>query len=371
MQFWRLQLILLGLAMIHLAGCGETVIKSPVASNDQVVSAVDGAGEVLNAGRDRDSQTAFVVDRVGPPIVVHCVALWLPGEAAKCSALQRNQSREYVDITAMAKWSNSDSSTLQIIGLVGGYAEVKLIKFGSAEITASLDGVTGSESVQVRDARPVRFELLAPEGVSTPIGVENPLLAELIYQDKVGKEWRLPVNDLARWSIADDQIGKFSDRDVRRGVFIGSAKGRTNVQASISLEQTYEAAMELQVTDAVLRGIEISPASATMQLFTKVKFSAYGTYSDNSKHLLNDGLTWSSQNEAIVGSNNAGWFEALQIGTTTAVASKSNVSATAAITVIQGDAKLYLDPIRLQMLIGDESSIQARTTADGSRSLTR
>ena len=87
------------------------------------------------------------------------------------------------------------------------------------------------------------------------------------------------------------------------------------------------------VTVFPLVSISIAPTSATIPVGSQGRFTATGTYSDNSTANLTNLVTWSSSNTAIATVNTVGLVTGTGAGTATITAALGAISGTATVTV--------------------------------------
>jgi autotransporter passenger strand-loop-strand repeat protein len=87
-----------------------------------------------------------------------------------------------------------------------------------------------------------------------------------------------------------------------------------------------------------LTSISVTPATPTVALGNSFAFTATGTYSDNSTHVLTTGVTWASSNTSVATINASGNAAALAAGMTTITASVGSVSGNTTLIVAAAPA---------------------------------
>ena len=241
------------------------------------------------------------------------------------------------DITKQAAWQSADTNIVSIIssGINAGYAEA--LNVGSTTVTAIFEGKTSnSAKVEVTNATLESIQLSpASKTVSKGIFVQYKVTG--YYSDSTFKDLTpyatLKSSDL---SVATIQSGG-SIPALADTIGVGS----TNITATFD-GQTSNTAV-LKVTPALLSTIQITPADTSVPKGTTGSYIAIAYYDDGTSHDITKQAAWQSADTNIVSiissGVNAGYAEALNVGSTTVTATFEGKTSNVA-TVVVRDAVL-------------------------------
>lgn len=270
------------------------------------------------------------------------------------------------DVTALASWSSSDNAIVSASNATGTRGLVSGQRVGTATVSASFSGLTGSTSVTVSSAVLVTLSL-APSPLTLARGTQAPLVAVGIYSDN--STW--PLTEEVTWTSDDASVASVDTAIGRRGQVRANAVGTTTLHAQLG---SVTASVSVTVTQAVLVSIEVSPASATVAAGTTRAFVALGTMSDASTQELTSQVTWSSASPVVATISNAVGNHGVALGrapgTATLTASLSGVSGSATLTVTPALlVALAIEPPSVSLFRGATGSLVARGTFSDGASL--
>lgn len=237
------------------------------------------------------------------------------------------------DVTATAFWSSSNSSIATVSDSAGTKGRLDALSAGSATVTATVSGISGSAQVSV-SAATLTGLTLSPSNASMVKGTTRAYQATGSYSDGS----TLDVTEAVTWSSSSTSVVTISNAAGTRGVATAIAAGTTSLTAS--LDGTV-GTTQLTVTAATLTSIAVTPADSMLARGTRRQLTATGTYSDSSTQDLTGSVTWASSNTSIATVSNAtgskGEVSAVDLGTTvisaifSGVTGSTNLSVTAAV----------------------------------------
>jgi uncharacterized protein YjdB len=200
---------------------------------------------------------------------------------------------------------------------------------GPADVSATLDGVTGSTDVTVTEAVLVSIQV-TPENPSLARGTTRQLTATGIYSDNSTQDLTKQVT----WGASDASVVSVSNADGSDGLATALAVGPATVSAALG---TVSGTTNLEVTAATLVAIEVSPADPSLSKGTTRQLTATGTYTDNSTQDLTRQVTWGSSDHSVASVSNAagtnGLATALAVGSATVSATLGPVCGTTTLGV--------------------------------------
>jgi uncharacterized protein YjdB len=189
-------------------------------------------------------------------------------------------------VTADASWSSSAINVVTVSDASGSKGRSTGVNEGSTTVRAVYQGVSGSVVVTVTPATVDSISVTPPTS-SIPNGTSTQLTATAVRSDGTTQ----PASS-AVWTSSSDAVatvdgsGKVTGRSVGEAVISVSSSGKTG-SATVS------------VTAAVLAGLTIDPAMATVANGLTQTFKAIGRYSDDSTKDLTQDVVWTSADAAI------------------------------------------------------------------------
>ena len=238
------------------------------------------------------------------------------------------------DVTAQATWVSSDPTVAQVTtggrgpgG--GGRGNVTALASGSATISATVNGLSGSTTVTVSAATLVSVEL-NPAAPSVAVGTRQNFTATAIYSDNTSQN----VTGRVTWISSAPDVASISTAGGTRGQALALSSGSTTISASLN---GVTGSTTLTVTDATLTTIQITPFSPTLPIGFSANLVATGIYSDNTTRDLTAQVTWTSSAPAVASVSSAagtrGLLTPLAAGSATITATYQGVSGSDAVAV--------------------------------------
>lgn len=206
-----------------------------------------------------------------------------------------------LDATSDVSWSTDDQS----VAIVDNSGHVRAVAAGLARISAKLEGLRGGAVVAVRDVELVAIAL-DPSRARLAIGSEQSLRATGRFSDGSMQV----ISDSVRWSSHDSTVATVDAHGVVRAVGLGS----TTIGAELS---GVSASSELTVSGALVTSIDVTPASATVELGGAIPLVASAVFDDGSTQDITHVASWSSADDAIASvSEDDGLVTGVSAGTT-------------------------------------------------------
>ncbi len=284
--------------------------------------------------------TAERRDAGDPPmaiVIAPAVPLLSVGMTAHLTATAMYADGSSDDVTAHVAWSSSATqvATIDPSGLLAAAGA------GAATISAMLEGVTGSATVNITAAP---LTAITVTSVPTlPLGAHQQLVATATFADGS----TAIVTAMVTWSSDQPQIASVS----AAGLVSGDAIGAATIIATLG---TVSGTAMVGVTAAALVSIDITPSSPSLPQGYAEHLFATGTFTDGTMQDLTADVTWSSSNVAFATVSASGLATAVGPGT----AMINAVSGT-----ITGTKQLMVDSATLQAIaLAPEMPAVARGT---------
>jgi hypothetical protein len=222
------------------------------------------------------------------------------------------------DITGTVAWSTSPTSVASIT--TSGLATAKDI--GTFTVTATSGAISGSVPAAVK----------ATNLASIAVLPANPIIAQNTTQQFSATG---TFNDGSTHNLTTEVTWSSNSADAP----IGSASGLANGVAPESGATitatlgTVSGTTTLEVTNATITSMSVSPTGHTIAPGTELAFTATGTFSDSSTQVLTTEATWTSSNTGAATVGAGGVATAIGPGTTNIGAAFGGKNGSAPLTV--------------------------------------
>ena len=250
------------------------------------------------------------------------------GATAVLAATATNSDGTTGDVTGSAAWTSSNPA----IAAVNATGVVTAVAVGTATITATADGVSGSSEITVK-----RTPVLTSLTIS---GVPGSLVKGLSANAKVMASYdtgtTVDVTSQATFSSSASGIAGVTASGVVTGVNPGSA----TISAIFGGRS---ASVNVTVVPVRVQSLSVNPSSVRLRLLGSAQLSATVTYNDGTTKVVTSKSTWSSSNFLVANVSNpffgtgGGRVTALLFGSATIRASYTEngvtVSGTSSVTV--------------------------------------
>jgi len=306
-------------------------------SNEGVVTAVTPGSSTVTATIDGKTGSASVTV-VPPPVAsvtVSPATLNLDvGAYATLTATVRDASGAPIPGKSVS-WLSSNPAVVTVnpAGTVTAFAE------GTAQVTASVDGVSGSATLTVHTV--VGSVVVSPAAAALQVGSTVQLAA--VPQSSDGTP--LPDRPVT-WSSSNPVIATVSTTGLVTAQGIGSA----TISAS-SEGKTGTAA--ITVSPVPVASVTVAPASQSLPAGNSVQLTATA-FDSVGNALAGRSLTWTSGNPAVALVSTAGLVTAVAPGQAVVTATSEGKSGSATITVIAAPvATVEVVPSTAELILGE------------------
>ncbi len=228
------------------------------------------------------------------------------------------------DLTGQATWSSTDGAHVSVSNAPGSQGRVQALALGTATLSASFGGFSGTTGVTVSAAVLQRLDL-TPSAPSVPAGLTTALVATGVYSDASTQD----LSATASWSTGDATIAT-----VAGGMVSAARAGSTVVFATVG---SVTGSTPLVVSAALLQQVQVTPQNVSRPRGLTQQFAATGVYSDATTQDLTDSVTWASSDAAKVVVSNASGSRGLAttpgLGAVTLSATRMGVTGSTPFTV--------------------------------------
>ena len=214
------------------------------------------------------------------------------------------------DITSLVTWSSSNNGVLSVNG--SGYASS--VSTGSATITASLNGLSGTSSAVTVNNTTIAVLVVTPATATMNLGSTQQLTATATYSD--GAVYNVTTG--VTWSGGGAFINVVSGTGIATAISAGVA----NITATLG--STTSSAVAVTVSSALLKSIVITPlAGNSVPNGLTRQYTAVGHYADGTINDITTSVIWASATPAVatIGASTG-------LATAVAASGTSNITAT-------------------------------------------
>ena len=202
----------------------------------------------------------------------------------------------------------SDSVTWQTsagnVASITEQGQVTAMTEGSAQVSASYQGITGSTTVAIGAPALITITV-SPNPSSVPVGESEQLAAVGTFSDGTVQDLTQSVT----WTSTPSGMAAVNSA----GLVNGIAAGKTTVVATSG---SVQGAAVLSIGSAVLTSITVAPGTASVAQGNTQQFTATGNYSDNTAQDLTASVTWSSPAPGVATIATSGLATGVTVGTT-------------------------------------------------------
>lgn len=261
-----------------------------------------------------------------------------------------------IDVTEQSIWH---TAAIDIAAIdEQGFLVAKSL--GQTQVQATLvfagASLSDSTSLTVEDAK-VSNLVVTPAHRTVPLGTKGTYVATAYFSDGQVKD----VSREAVWSASQTEVVDIVAQGQNAGDAITKAVGTSNISASY---QAQEADASIEVTDAVITSLQISPINTQVPAGTRVQYHAYASFSDGStKDVTSQGYWQSSEPQiASIGltAENSGVADTYLVGITDIRFDYLGLSQSTELTVTEAKVvDLQISPIDLQVPVGTQGQYSA------------
>jgi hypothetical protein len=277
-----------------------------------------------------DATTVTVTDAVIVEISVSPMGLTLPvGARRQFTAQVIRSDGTSMAITGAATWL-SDAPAVAAVSTAGATrGQVTGIGGGTANISATYMGVTGSVAVTVSPAT-LTLVQVTPFNPTISLNTSLQFVATAIYSDGTN----IAVTGMATWQSSDLGVAGISNAGGSRGLATSLMKGATSISATF---MNVTGTTTLSVTDATVKQIQVTPFAPTIPVGFERRLTATALYSDGTNRDITSLATWTSGEATTASVSDAlatkGLVDAVMAGTATITAQYAGVGGMTDVTV--------------------------------------
>ena len=310
-------------------------------SSNEAVATVDSAGVVtaiavgkaIISARVADVTVATNVTVVGASLVSIGVTPAAPsavkGLTKQFTAMGSYSDSTVTDITNQVTWASNDNSIATISNASGSHGLATANGVGSASISATLTGISGSATLTVSAATLLSIAV-TPVAPSVAKGLTRQLTAMGTYTDATTQD----LTTVVTWASSDQTKATISNASGSRGLVSTVALGATLITATLN---SITGTTVVNVTAATLVSINVTPATPSLAKGLTQQFTAVGSYTDASTQDLTTTATWASNDSTKATVSNAlgsqGLATAANVGTAAISATFGGISGSSDLTV--------------------------------------
>ncbi|MBW8183499.1 Ig-like domain-containing protein [Shewanella nanhaiensis] len=295
----------------------------------------------------------IVTDAVIESLQVTPVHNQLPeGEKQQLIATAFYSDGHASNVTQLATWSSVDSGIVEVVSLGVEAGLSHALSAGETSITANFDGLQASATFVVTDAI-LESVTLSPIYSSIAAGNSQQYQFMGIFSDGTKRN----LTKLANWQSSSSSVASVD----RFGLALSYVEGMTEVSANYS---GFSATATLEVTDASLTGLQVTPANSQVPVGTSGQFVATAFYSDGHSSDVSHLATWravdSSMVNIIATGLTGGLAEAVAVGETQVQARFEALTDSVDVTVTDAVLERYVvSPVSATIAAGLTQSYQA------------
>ncbi len=313
-------------------GTTQNVTTSAAWSSSETnVATVDAAGLATAVAVGTTSITAqyqgvtsnAAVLTVDPPVIVSISVtpgtVSLPkGRTQQLIAIATFSDGTTQDISSSATWSSTTSAvTVSATGLATA------ANVGTADVTATRDGVTSNPSAFTVTPAVLDTVTVAPGSVTHPKGRTQQFTATATWSDGSTQN----VTASATWTSSNTSAVVID----AAGLATASNVGTSNISATYSGVASNPATFT--VTAPVIDAITVTPVNPQLPAGFNQQMAATATWSDGAVTDITTTATWMSSNSSVATIDATGLATAVAAGTTTIQASQGGVFGQTTLTV--------------------------------------
>jgi hypothetical protein len=308
------------------------------------------------------STTVTVSDAVVVSISVSPTGASMPiGTREQFTAQAIRSDGTSFGVTGQATWQSDTPAVAQVATVGGARGQVTAIKPGTAKISATYMGITGSATVTVTDATLTTIQV-TPFNETISVGEPLRFVATALYSDGTNTA----VTGMATWQSSNDMVAGVSNAGGSRGLATALAKGTTTISATF---MGVTGSTTLTVTDATITKIQVTPFAPTLPEGFDLRMRATAIYSDGTNGDVTALVTWTSSDDTIAAVSDAlatkGLVSSFVSGEVTIEAQYAGVVGSTGLTVTSAQlTNIWVSPSVAAIDAGDVQAYSARGEFD-------
>lgn len=228
------------------------------------------------------------------------------------------------EISEHASWATADTSIALTSNVIGNRGQALALSQGNTTVSAMLDGITGSATLEVTAAQLLSINITPPEPI-LPAGTLQTISAEGNFSDGSVQN----LDNKVTWESDNRSVAV-----VNNGVLTALQPGSARISASWSGISGHTTT---SVSNATLSSLQIIPSNPNLAIGTDTQLQATGLYSDGSLEDVTTQVTWNSADDTRLRAENResnhGRLTALAMGDVIVTASLDGVQISTTLSV--------------------------------------
>ena len=318
----------------------------------------EGTTTVIATAGDASGTASVMVSTEAPVLnsitVTPTVAYLVVGDGQKFIATGYDRDGNAMNAGDVV-WT-SDNETVGTIDANGAFAP---LTEGTATVTATAGGISGTAAVTVAAAEPALAKIVFfPSAVTLNPGDSRQF--EAVGLNCYGE---FVPEAAITWTSSDPCVGTVD----KCGLFVALCPGTTTLTASGD-GATGTTTVTVSCDDPVLSRIAVTPPAITLNIGDAETFAATA-YDQFGTVMPEVDIAWETCDETIGTIDAAGHFSALDVGTTTVTATACGVAGTADVTVIRASPGIVVSPPAVTLDKGETRQFTAHGLQDNAGSV--
>jgi hypothetical protein len=238
-------------------------------------------------GGDIDTSPHVVELQISPAVISLITGTETDGFA---TAIYSDASKR--DVTEEVSWSVLSTEIATVSNVSGSKGVIQGKSQGSTQLSASLGDINAIKTITVIDAELVSLSI-SSQPTALPNGTTTSLQATGHYSNGTSQD----VTTILQWASNAPNIASVNEIGVVTAVGVGSAV----ISASFS---GLTATVELNISDAILSDIILSPTHLSLASGTELEILALGQFSDGTFRDITQDVTWQISDPQVATINN-------------------------------------------------------------------
>jgi hypothetical protein len=300
-------------------------VSNAVGSNGIVTAVSAGSVTIQAAFRGVSGSAPLTVNSatLNSIAVTPAGAVLAPASTQQYDAIGSYSDGTSFNLNRVATWSSSTNT----VATITAFGQATGQSAGTTDITATMGSVTSNSAALIVSSSPLVSIAVTPASSSVPVTIETILTAIGTFGDGSTQDLTASV----KWEAAPASVATVSNVGGSIGVATGVSVGEATISAVFAAQ--IGTAM-LNVTDATLTSIVISPTSPQISSGGSEQFVATGIFSDGTTQNISDQAAWTSSNVGVAVINATGLASSAgPSGSATIKAALNGVNDTTVLTV--------------------------------------
>jgi uncharacterized protein YjdB len=210
------------------------------------------------------------------------------------------------DLTSQASWQSLSPLVEVVSDAQGSQGLLYGVGKGSATITATVDGVSGSETVTVTAAT-LSSIAITPASPLVDVGATVPLIATGTFSDGTTED----LTNSVGWTSSASSVAEVSDAAGSNGLLTGLAAGTATISAT---QEGVSGTTSATITVPKLVSISVMPLNPTIAQGETVQLTAIGNYSNGTMQDVTSVVIWNSASSSVASVSSTGLVSGLTTG---------------------------------------------------------